>query len=79
MTQDIYIEWREIGQQAWNYATGTLGKSRGELTRHMLGWQARNPTFEFRIRPMHKHVDCPCWQTGQYIRIEGCIYHPWDL
>ena len=26
-----------------------------------------------------KHVDCPCWETGAFMRVDGCSYHPWDL
>jgi len=26
-----------------------------------------------------KHVDCPCWETGSFVRVDGCSYHPWDL
>jgi hypothetical protein len=25
------------------------------------------------------HIDCPCWKTGTYKRVEGCRYHPYDL
>src|SRR5271156_4805153 len=25
------------------------------------------------------HVNCPCWTTGTYSRVEGCRYHPYDL
>jgi hypothetical protein len=25
------------------------------------------------------HIDCPCWATGQYSRVEGCPQHPYDL
>jgi len=25
------------------------------------------------------HVDCPCWQTGKYHRVDGCKFHPYDL
>lgn len=25
------------------------------------------------------HIDCLCWTTGTYQRVEGCKYHPYDL
>ena len=25
------------------------------------------------------HINCPCWATGTYSRVEGCRYHPYDL
>src|SRR5271154_2351353 len=25
------------------------------------------------------HINCPCWATGTYSRLEGCRYHPYDL
>lgn len=25
------------------------------------------------------HIDCPCWATGEYHRVEGCREHPYDL
>jgi len=25
------------------------------------------------------HIDCPCWITGTYKRVEGCKDHPYDL
>lgn len=25
------------------------------------------------------HIDCPCWKTGRYQRVEGCKDHPYDL
>jgi hypothetical protein len=25
------------------------------------------------------HIDCPCWATGRYSRVEGCPQHPYDL
>jgi hypothetical protein len=54
MAQELCVEWRERGKYDWSYATGTRGKSRGELTRLLTAWKARNPLFEFRIRPCRK-------------------------
>lgn len=25
------------------------------------------------------HINCPCWATGTYQRVEGCKDHPYDL
>ena len=25
------------------------------------------------------HVECPCWATGHFQRVEGCELHPYDL
>ena len=25
------------------------------------------------------HIDCPCWASGSYSRVEGCPQHPYDL
>jgi hypothetical protein len=25
------------------------------------------------------HIDCPCWATGHFQRVEGCVSHPYDL
>ena len=30
------------------------------------------------VAPM-EHVNCPCWATGRYQRVEGCELHPYDL
>jgi hypothetical protein len=29
--------------------------------------------------PSKGHVDCPCWATGHFQRVEGCVSHPYDL
>lgn len=29
--------------------------------------------------PSKGHIDCPCWQTGHFQRVEGCVSHPYDL
>jgi hypothetical protein len=26
-----------------------------------------------------EHINCACWTTGRYQRVEGCPYHPYDL
>ena len=28
---------------------------------------------------VQRHIDCPCWATGEYRRVEGCEHHPYDL
>lgn len=29
--------------------------------------------------PSKGHIDCPCWTTGHFQRVEGCVSHPYDL
>jgi hypothetical protein len=29
--------------------------------------------------PSAGHIDCPCWRTGHFQRVEGCVSHPYDL
>jgi hypothetical protein len=29
--------------------------------------------------PSKGHIDCPCWVTGHFQRVEGCVSHPYDL
>lgn len=24
------------------------------------------------------HVHCACWDSGKYVWIEGCTFHPWE-
>lgn len=50
MSAELCVEWRQRGKTSWNYATGTRGKSRGELERLLNGWRDRNAAFEFRIQ-----------------------------
>jgi hypothetical protein len=49
--RELCAEWREKSRMHWNYLTGSRGRSRGELKRHMIAWVRNNPDFEFRIRP----------------------------
>lgn len=41
------------------------------------------PMPEGRVVPVifnaKKHINCACWKTGSYQRVEGCPYHPYDL
>jgi hypothetical protein len=38
-----------------------------------------DPYLELKIARPKGHIDCPCWRTGMFKRVEGCKDHPWDL
>lgn len=48
---------------------------------HVWSYPAKKLLFaiERAGRTAPKNVDCPCWATGTFKRVDGCKYHPWDL
>ena len=38
-----------------------------------------DPSLCVHIPQKDGHIDCPCWTTGVYKRVEGCKHHPYDL
>jgi hypothetical protein len=53
---------------------------RADITRSMVVAMFREALMEnIGTLPEENHVDCPCWATGTFKRVEGCSYHPYDL
>lgn len=46
---ELCIEWKLSHHKAWNYMTGTRGKSRADLNVTLREWRSKQRHFQFRI------------------------------